>query len=141
MGFSSNLRVKDLSEEHILRITKFIEFSNFTIANELRKTQTLNLKRLLSIKSYRGIRRIKGLPVRGQRTHTNAKSSRKKRQNSPYGLGVRTLSFHDRSTGSNPVKDMLQNVKTKNQIKYQKRQLHSKSYYFSVSFCQVSMEF
>ena len=79
LGFSANLKVRDLSEEHTLKISKLIESSDFTITGELRKIQILNLKRLVSIKSYRGIRRIKGLPVRGQRTHTNAKSARRKK--------------------------------------------------------------
>ena len=105
LGLSINFKVKDLSEEQALRISKLIESSGFIVTSELRKIQTLNLKRLVQIKSYRGIRRIQGLPVRGQRTHTNARSVRRK-DKSPYSLGVRTLSFHDRSTGSNPVKDM-----------------------------------
>ncbi len=79
LGFSINLKVKNLSEEHTLKVAKLIELSDFVITSELRKVQTLNLKRLVSIKSYRGIRRIKGLPVRGQRTHTNAKSARRKK--------------------------------------------------------------
>ena len=79
LGFSINLKVKNLSEEHILKVSKLIESSDSAVAGELRKIQALNFKRLLSIKSYRGIRRIKGLPVRGQRTHTNAKSSRRRR--------------------------------------------------------------
>ena len=79
LGFSTNLKVRDLSEEHTLKVAKLIELSDFAITSELRKIQTLNLKRLVSIKSYRGIRRIKGLPVRGQRTHTNAKSARRKK--------------------------------------------------------------
>jgi small subunit ribosomal protein S13 len=77
LGFSTNLKVKSLSEDQILKILKLIETSNLLITSELKKVQMLFLKRLISIKSYRGLRRIKGLPVRGQRTHTNAKTARK----------------------------------------------------------------
>ena len=68
---------------------KFIEKSleeleddslNLTLNNELKKLKSLTLKTLVSIKSYRGLRRIRGLPVRGQRTHTNAKSAKKNRR-------------------------------------------------------------
>jgi small subunit ribosomal protein S13 len=77
LGFSMNLKVQHLSDEQIVKILKVIELSNLVITSELKKVQMLILKHLISIKSYRGLRRIKGLPVRGQRTHTNAKTSRK----------------------------------------------------------------
>jgi len=77
LGFSTNLKVKSLSDDQILKILKLIETSNLLITSELKKKQILILKRLIFIKSYRGLRRIKGLPVRGQRTHTNAKTARK----------------------------------------------------------------
>lgn len=79
LGFSVNFKVKDLSSDQILKISKLIESSDFVITSELRKAKSFILKRLVSIKAYRGLRRIKGLPVRGQRTHTNAKSARKKK--------------------------------------------------------------
>ena len=50
------------------------------INNELKKSRSLTLKTLVSIKSYKGLRRVRGLPVRGQRTHTNAKSAKKSRR-------------------------------------------------------------
>nr|YP_009495539.1 ribosomal protein S13 [Psammoneis japonica]AWQ64269.1 ribosomal protein S13 [Psammoneis japonica] len=78
LGFSINLKVKHLSNDQIIKILKLIEVSNLRVTSELKKIQILILKRLINIKSYRGLRRIKGLPVRGQRTHTNARSARKK---------------------------------------------------------------
>jgi small subunit ribosomal protein S13 len=49
----------------------------FNIASDLKKSKLLNSKKLISIKSYKGLRRNQGLPVRGQRTHTNAKTAKK----------------------------------------------------------------
>lgn len=78
LGFSSNLKVKNLSKQQISDILNIIESLNLIIASDLKKLKTLTIKNLISIKSYRGLRRTKGLPVRGQRTHTNAKTARKK---------------------------------------------------------------
>ena len=80
LGFSINLKTKDLTQEQIEELIQLIESLNLTLNNELKKLRSLNLKTLISIKSYRGLRRVRGLPVRGQRTHTNAKSSRKSRR-------------------------------------------------------------
>ena len=77
LGFSSNLKVKDLSKEQITKLIKLLEASNKIIGNDLKKLRLLKTKKLLSIKSYKGLRRKYGLPLRGQRTHTNAKTSRK----------------------------------------------------------------
>lgn len=76
LGYSFNLKVKDLSEEQSLKLLKLIEFSNLKITSDLKKLKLFTSKRLISIKSYRGLRKIKGLPVRGQRTHTNAKTAK-----------------------------------------------------------------
>jgi small subunit ribosomal protein S13 len=54
-----------------------VESLNFELAGDLKKSKLLVIKKLTSIKSYRGLRRTQGLPVRGQRTHTNSKTSRK----------------------------------------------------------------
>ena len=77
LGFSINLKTKDLTQEQVEDIIQLVDSLNLTLNNELKKLRSLNLKTLISIKSYRGLRRVRGLPVRGQRTHTNAKSSRK----------------------------------------------------------------
>lgn len=75
MGISEKLRISDLSDAQISKMCRFIEQS-YLIETELRKNQSYNLKRLLDIKSYRGLRHVHGLPVRGQRTHTNAKTQK-----------------------------------------------------------------
>ena len=77
LGLSKNIKIKDLSENQIKKLSNLIEFSDVIIASDLKKKNILRLKTLISIKSYRGLRRIKGLPVRGQRTHTNAKTANK----------------------------------------------------------------
>lgn len=66
-------RVKDLSEEEAGAIRKIIE-SDHTVEGDLRRDVSLNIKRLMEIGSYRGIRHRKGLPVRGQKTKTNART-------------------------------------------------------------------
>lgn len=78
-GFSLNLKIKDLSNSQINQITKVVEASGYTIANDLKRLLLLTKQRLISIKSYRGLRRKKGFPIRGQRTHTNAKTAKKNR--------------------------------------------------------------
>ena len=80
LGFSMNLKTKDLTKNQIEDLIQLVDSLNLTLNNELKKLRSLNLKTLVSIKSYRGLRRVRGLPVRGQRTHTNAKSSRKTRR-------------------------------------------------------------
>lgn len=80
LGFSINLKVKDLTQEQVSEMLQLTESLNLTLNNELKKLKSLTFKNLVSIKSYRGLRRVRGLPVRGQRTHTNAKSSRKNRR-------------------------------------------------------------
>ena len=66
-------RVKDLSEEEAGAIRKIID-SDYTVEGDLRRDVSLNIKRLMEIGSYRGIRHRRGLPVRGQKTKTNART-------------------------------------------------------------------
>lgn len=77
LGFAPNLKVKNLSNEQVVKISKISESLNFILANDLRRVKLLAVQRLVSIRSYRGLRRKKGFPVRGQRTHTNARTSRR----------------------------------------------------------------
>ena len=70
---SPDIRVKDLSHEQVAAIQKYIS-GNYAIEGDLRKEVTLNIKRLQEIASYRGLRHKKSLPVRGQRTKTNART-------------------------------------------------------------------
>ena len=67
------VRMKDLTEEEVTRIRSVIE-KEHEVEGDLRRTVTMNIKRLMDIGSYRGLRHRKGLPVRGQRTHTNART-------------------------------------------------------------------
>ncbi len=71
-----NKRAKDLSEVELNRIREYLEKANFKVEGELRQQVLLNIKRLKEIGSYRGIRHIRGLPVRGQRTKTNSRTRR-----------------------------------------------------------------
>ena len=79
LGFSLNLKVKELTQKQIQDLLIVIESSNLLLNNELKLFKSQTLKTLISIKSYRGLRRVRKLPVRGQRTHTNAKSAKKGR--------------------------------------------------------------
>lgn len=69
-----NIRVKDLTDEQVGRIREALTDLGRPLEGDLRKENTLNIKRLIEIASFRGIRHRKGLPVRGQRTHTNART-------------------------------------------------------------------
>ena len=79
LGFTSNFKIKNLSESQVNRIVKLVELLDLSVANDLRRLNLLASQKLVSIKSYRGLRRRKGLPVRGQRTHTNAKTAKRVR--------------------------------------------------------------
>jgi small subunit ribosomal protein S13 len=78
LGFSVNLKVKELTKEQISKLIKTVQTLNLELASDLKKIKILTAKRLISIKSYKGLRRNQGLPVRGQRTHTNARTARKR---------------------------------------------------------------
>ncbi|MEW6103083.1 MAG: 30S ribosomal protein S13 [bacterium] len=77
---NSSIRVADLSEEQATAIRREIETSGIKVEGELRREVNMNIKRLIEIGTYRGLRHRKGLPVRGQRTHTNARTKRGKRK-------------------------------------------------------------
>jgi small subunit ribosomal protein S13 len=68
------LRAKDLTEQQISAIVHAIQDGKYVIEGDLRRELGINLKRLTSIKCYRGVRHLRGLPVRGQRTSTNART-------------------------------------------------------------------
>ena len=72
-GIEPSVRVKDLSEEETSRIAKIIDMEG-GVEGDLRKEIAMNIKRLMEIGSYRGMRHRRSLPVRGQRTHTNART-------------------------------------------------------------------
>ncbi|MBQ6454449.1 MAG: 30S ribosomal protein S13 [Coriobacteriales bacterium] len=72
-GVNPDIRVKDLTEDEVNRLRDYID-KNHTIEGDLRRENSQNIKRLMEIGCYRGLRHRKGLPVRGQRTHTNART-------------------------------------------------------------------
>ena len=72
-GVNPDTRVKDLTEQDINKIREYIE-RNLKVEGDLRRDVSLDIKRLMEIGCYRGVRHRKGLPVRGQRTHTNART-------------------------------------------------------------------
>ena len=70
-------RVQDLSDTEVLHIRETID-ADYTVEGDLRRETSMNIKRLMDLASYRGLRHRKGLPVRGQRTHTNARTRKGK---------------------------------------------------------------
>jgi small subunit ribosomal protein S13 len=77
LGIAHSARVQDLSDEEILRIREAID-ADFTVEGDLRRQTAMNIKRLMDLRAYRGLRHRSGLPVRGQRTHTNARTRKGK---------------------------------------------------------------
>ncbi len=73
-GIDPSTRAKDLTEQQLSQIVHAIQEGKYVIEGDLRRELGLNLKRLQGIKCYRGIRHLRGLPVRGQRTSTNART-------------------------------------------------------------------
>jgi small subunit ribosomal protein S13 len=77
-GVNPDTRVNDLSDEEVANLRSFIE-TNYQIEGDLRRWEAMNIKRLVDIGTYRGRRHRQGLPVRGQRTRTNARTRRGRR--------------------------------------------------------------
>lgn len=78
LKFKDSLRTKDLSDADVVNISNYIE-QNFKVEGDVRRDVAMNIKRLQDLKSYRGIRHRNRLPVRGQRTQTNARTRKGKR--------------------------------------------------------------
>ena len=72
-GVNGSTRVNELSEQEVASIRQHID-SNVMVEGDLRRERTINIKRLMDLGCYRGLRHRRGLPVRGQRTHTNART-------------------------------------------------------------------
>lgn len=77
-GVDPDLRVRDLTDEQVTKLRSFID-NNYQIEGDLRRWESMNIKRLVDIGTYRGRRHRQGLPVRGQRTRTNARTRRGRR--------------------------------------------------------------
>jgi small subunit ribosomal protein S13 len=73
LGIGPEKRVQDLSDQEVLHIRETID-SDHNVEGDLRRETAMNIKRLMDLGCYRGLRHRKGLPVRGQRTHTNART-------------------------------------------------------------------
>lgn len=74
-GIDANLRIRELSDADVNRLRQVIE-RDYKVEGALRTEVAMNIKRLMDIGSYRGVRHRRGLPVRGQRTHTNARTKK-----------------------------------------------------------------
>ena len=77
LGIEPQRRVQDLTDQEVLQIREAIDAS-YTVEGDLRRQVAMNIKRLMDLACYRGLRHRKGLPVRGQRTHTNARTRKGK---------------------------------------------------------------
>ncbi len=73
-GVNPDTRVRDLTDEEVSKIREAIDDTHTTVEGDLRREIALNIKRLMEVGCYRGIRHRKGLPVRGQKTKTNART-------------------------------------------------------------------
>ena len=73
LGIDHGRRVQDLSDAEVLKIREYID-ANLTVEGDLRRENQMNIKRLMDLGCYRGLRHRRGLPVRGQRTSTNART-------------------------------------------------------------------
>lgn len=89
-GINPSTRIKDLSHEQVASIQKYIS-QNFKVEGELRKDITLDIKRLQEIGCYRGLRHKKSLPVRGQRTKTNARTRKGPRKSANIVAGKKPV--------------------------------------------------
>ena len=78
LKLKDGLRAKDLTDDDVIKISNYIE-QNFKVEGDVRREVAMNIKRLQDLKTYRGIRHRNSLPVRGQRTQTNARTRKGKR--------------------------------------------------------------
>ena len=77
LGFPRDRRVQDLTDQEVIQVREMID-KDHVVEGDLRRETSMNIKRLMDLASYRGLRHRKGLPVRGQRTHTNARTRKGK---------------------------------------------------------------
>ena len=77
MGLPADRRVQDLTDQEVLQMREMID-RDYSVEGDLRRTVAMNIKRLMDLACYRGLRHRRGLPVRGQRTHTNARTRKGK---------------------------------------------------------------
>ncbi len=89
-GIAYTRKVEELKEDELAIIRKIIE-NKYKVGGDLKKDEKTNIKRLIDTNSYRGLRHKKGLPVRGQRTHTNARTRKGPRRQTVGGLKKKEL--------------------------------------------------
>ena len=77
LGIEPQRRVQDLTDQEVLQIRETID-ADYSVEGDLRRQTAMNIKRLMDLACYRGLRHRRGLPVRGQRTHTNARTRKGK---------------------------------------------------------------
>ena len=77
LNIDPNIKVSDLNESNVAALRDILETEEFKLEGDLKRLVSLNIKRLIDINSVRGRRHLKGLPVRGQRTRTNSRTSRR----------------------------------------------------------------
>jgi len=94
-GVSPDIRAKELNDEQLSKLAHIIQKS-YKVEGELRREVSQNIKRLMEISSYRGLRHRKGLPVRGQRTRTNART----RKGPSRGVGMKKRKVETRAAGA-----------------------------------------
>ena len=96
---AAEIRMKDLTDEEVTRIRNVID-KEYEVEGDLRRNVTLNIKRLMDISSYRGLRHRRGLPVHGQRTHTNART----RKGPKKTVGARSKKYKGKNQGLKSLK-------------------------------------
>lgn len=97
-GVNPDMRAKDLTEEDVSKLSGYIQ-ENYKTEGDLRREISTNIKRLIDIGSYKGIRHKRGLPVRGQRTHTNARTRKGPRKTVGIVRKGKTLFKDDKTKG------------------------------------------
>jgi small subunit ribosomal protein S13 len=90
-NINPDIRAKDLSEQQLSQIVHAIQEGKYVIEGDLRREIGMDLKRLQAIKCYRGIRHLRGLPVRGQRTQTNARTRKGPKKTVAGKKGVKDM--------------------------------------------------
>ncbi len=86
-GIDANKRSDDITDAELAKIRDVID-ANYKVEGDLRKETAMNIKRLMDLGTYRGLRHRRGLPVRGQRTHTNARTRKGPRKGGSGGGGI-----------------------------------------------------
>lgn len=81
LGLSANLKLAQISEEQIFKLVSLIENKNLILSSDLKKLNSFNFNKIVAMKLFRGLRKLSGLPVRGQRTHSNSKTAKSLNKN------------------------------------------------------------